>query len=278
VGLTIFGYRTIIGKSMNAPKKSLGQHWLSDKATLNYIVDSADITPDDTVLEIGPGTGTLTAKLLDCGVKVIAVEKDKKLAADLAKHENLRVVPGDILAFDTGQLPVGYKVVANIPYYLTSNLLRVLSESANPPAAMVLLVQKEVAERIAAGPGQMSLLAISVQLYYEPTLGAVVPARLFTPVPKVDSQVVILKRHKKPLFKDLDSQKFFQLAKAGFSERRKKLRSSLSGGLGISKDQADDLLKKASVSPDARAQELSLEDWYKIYQLLPCSCQNYLTC
>jgi len=252
---------------MNLPKKSLGQHWLHDKATLNYIVDSADITPDDTVLEIGPGTGTLTTKLLDCGAKVIAVEKDRKLAANLDKHKNLRVVPGDILAFDTGQLPVGYKVVANIPYYLTSNLLRVLSESANPPAIMVLLIQKEVAERIAARPGQMSLLAISVQLYFEPTLGAVVPARLFTPVPKVDSQVVILKRHKKPLFEDLDSQKFFQLVKAGFSERRKKLRSSLAGGLNISKDQAEVLLKKASVSPNARAQELSLKDWHKIYQV-----------
>lgn len=251
---------------MNLPKKSLGQHWLHDNATLNYICGAADILPNDTVLEIGPGTGMLTKKLLERGAKVTAVEKDKALAAVLAQHENLRVISGDILTFDLGPLPANYKVVANIPYYLTSNLLRVLSESTNPPSLMVLLVQKEVAQRIGAGPGQMSLLAISVQLYYRPELGQVVPAALFDPPPKVDSRVVILRRHAKPLFKGLDTQKFFQIVKAGFSERRKKLRSSLSGGLGISKDQADDLLKKAGINPAARAQELSLESWNKIYQ------------
>ena len=249
---------------MNVPKKSLGQHWLHDEATLNYICDVAELVPPDTVLEIGPGTGTLTKKLLDWGAKVIAVEKDEKLGAALPKHENLRVVTGDILTFDLSPLPIGYKVVANIPYYLTSNLLRVLSESANPPATAVLLVQKEVAERIAAGPGQMSLLAVSIQLYYQPELGQVVQAKLFEPPPKVDSQVIILKRREKPLFENLDSQKFFQVAKAGFSQRRKKLRSSLSGGLNISKDQVEDLLKKASASPDARAQELSLEQWNRL--------------
>ena len=261
---------------MSAPKKSLGQHWLHDEATLNYICDAAELVPTDTVLEIGPGTGTLTKKLLSRGAKVIAIEKDQALAKNLSINmtgatshisQKLEVVQGDILQFDLNQLPVGYKVVANIPYYLTSNLLRVLSESTNPPTIMVLLVQKEVAEHIAAGPGRMSLLAVSVQLYYEPTLGAVVPAKLFSPPPKVDSRVIILKRRKKPLFEDLDNQKFFQLVKAGFSQRRKKLRSSLSGGLNISKDQANDLLKKAGVSPNARAQELSLKDWHKIYQV-----------
>ena len=249
---------------MNTPKKSLGQHWLHDEATLNYICDSADISQDDTILEVGPGTGTLTKELLDHSAKVIAIEKDEKLAASLGKHENLRVVPGDILKFDLGQLPADYKVVANIPYYLTSNLLRVLSESANPPATVVLLVQKEVAERIATGPGQMSLLAVSVQLYYQPTLGQVVSAKLFEPPPKVDSQVIILKRREKPLFENLDSQKFFQLVKAGFSQRRKKLRSSLAAGLNIPKDQTEDLLKKAGVVPAARAQELSLKQWHEL--------------
>lgn len=250
---------------MNLPKKSLGQHWLSDEATLEYICDRSNLSQNDTVLEIGPGTGTLTKILLSRGAKVIAVEKDKALAGALAQHKNLRVVPGDILTFDLNQLPPSYKVVANIPYYLTSNLLRVLSESANPPSTMVLLVQKEVAQRICAGPGQMSLLAISAQLYYQPELGQVVSGKLFTPPPKVDSQVVILRRHSQPLFKDLDNQKFFQIVKAGFSRRRKKLRSSLSGGLNISKDQADNLLKKANISPNARAQELSLQQWYQLY-------------
>lgn len=264
---------------MDAPRKSLGQHWLHDETTLSYICERSDLSQEDTVLEIGPGTGTLTAKLLESGVKVVAVEKDESLAASLGVKgrtfhnlRNLRVVPGDILTFDLARLPAGYKVVANVPYYLTSNLLRVLSESANPPATMVLLVQKEVAERIAAKPGQMSLLAVGVQLYYKPELGRIVPAKLFTPPPKVDSQVVILKRRTKPLFtgfnpvNNRDNQEFFRLVKAGFSQRRKKLRGSLSGGLGISKDQADRLLKRSGIDPDARAQELSLKQWHRLYR------------
>ena len=133
---------------------------------------------------------------------------------------------------------------------------------------MVLLVQKEVAQRIVAKPGQMSVLAVSVQLYYQPQLGKVIPAELFIPPPKVDSQVVILKRREKPLFTGLDSNKFFKLVKAGFSERRKKLRSSLAGGLGISKEQADRLLAAAGVGSDSRAQELGLQQWYSLYRNL----------
>ena len=129
---------------------------------------------------------------------------------------------------------------------------------------MVLLVQKEVAQRIAAKPGQMSVLSVSVQLYYEPKLGIVVPAELFAPPPKVDSQAVILRRRQNPLFENLDTQKFFRVVKAGFSERRKKLRSSLGSGLSVSKEQADELLKRAVIAPDARAQELSLDQWYKL--------------
>lgn len=272
-GLITFGCRIDTG-DMNYPKKSLGQHWLHDEATLNYICERSDLSHGDTVLEVGSGTGTLTKKLLAQGVKVVAVEKDEALAKNLVKvvkgrtFHNLRVVPGDILTFDLTQLPAGYKVVANIPYYLTSNLLQVLSESANPSFMMVLLVQKEVAERIAAKPGQMSILSVGVQLYYKPELGKVVSAKLFTPPPKVDSQVVILRRRPKPLFKDLNHQKFFQIVKAGFSQRRKKLRGSLSSGLGISKDRADSLLRSAGVGPNARAQELSLDHWNRLSVLL----------
>lgn len=245
-------------------KKSLGQHWLTDETTLKSICDSADLYPQDTVLEIGPGTGSLTKHLLQRVKRVVAVEKDEKLAAALPPA--VEVIAGDILKFDLLQLPAGYKVVANIPYYLTSNLLRVLSESPNPPGSMTLLVQKEVAERMGASPGHMSILAVSVQLYYECHLGQVVPSRLFTPPPKVDSQVVNLRRRAQPLFSDMDTARFFRLVKAGFSEKRKKLRSSLAGGLGISREQTDRLLKKAGINGDLRAQELSLKEWYKLHR------------
>jgi len=251
------------------PKKSLGQHWLRDEATLQAMAEAAELSNQDIILEIGPGLGTLTNVLTQKAGRVIAVELEDSLAEVLAKQVpagNLEVVSADILKFDLSVLPAGYKVVANIPYYLTSNLIRLLCEAANPPSVMALLVQKEVAERIAAGPGQMSILSVSVQLYYQPKLGRVVPAELFEPPPKVDSQIVALKKRDQPLFTNLDTALFFKVVKAGFSERRKKLRSSLSGGLQISKEEADKLLAKAGISGEKRAQELNLNDWYKIYK------------
>jgi 16S rRNA (adenine1518-N6/adenine1519-N6)-dimethyltransferase len=199
---------------------------------------------------------------------VVAEELVRNLAdwlSDEVEVTNLKVVNADILKFDLNELPTGYKVVANIPYYLTSNLIRVLSESANPPQLMVLMVQREVAERLAATPGQMSLLSVSSQLYYEPKLGGVVPAELFEPPPKVDSRVITLHRRQPPLFGDLDTKIFFRIVKAGFAGRRKKLRGSLSAGLGIDKAQADILLEKAGINGDLRAQNLSLADWHNLY-------------
>lgn len=256
---------------MKLPKKSLGQHWLTDPLALEAIVEAAEIRKKDTVLEIGPGLGHLTNYLLSQAGHVVAVELDKYLIPRLSYRftgRNLTLHAGDILRFDLTQLPSGYKIVANIPYYLTSHLLKILSESANPPQMMVLLLQKEVADRITADPGQMSLLAISVQLYYQAELGLKVPAQLFEPPPKVDSQVVILRRHTKPLFHNLDSVKYFQIVKAGFAGRRKKLRSSLSGGLHINKSKVDTILKKAGLDGEKRAQNLSLQDWYRIYKFL----------
>lgn len=257
---------------MTEPKKSLGQHWLTDIEALEAIAEEAEIKKSDTVLEIGPGLGNLTRYLVGQAAHVVAVEFDEKLARDLPKRvsaKNLSVVSSDILKFDLTSLPMAYKVVANIPYYLTSKLLRVLSESTNPPKQMVLLVQKEVAERICAGPGQMGILSVSVQIYYNCELGVVVPADKFDPPPKVDSQTVILIRRAKPIFHDLDTNKLFRLVKAGFSAKRKKLRSSLAAGLNIEKQQIDSILKKAGISGDQRAQELSLSDWHKIYKQLP---------
>jgi len=257
---------------MILPRKSLGQHWLTDIEALEAIVEQAEIKKTDTILEIGPGLGSLTSYLVGQAAHVVAVEFDEKLATNLPSlipAKNLSVITADILKFDLNSLPAAYKVVANIPYYLTSNLLRVLSESNNPPKLMVLLVQKEVAERICAGPGQMSILAVSVQLYYDCELGIVVPADKFQPKPKVDSQTVTLHRCVKPLFHDLDTKLFFRLVKAGFSARRKKLRSSLAAGMKLDKKQVDEILAKAKINGDLRAQELSLQDWHKIYLNLP---------
>lgn len=248
------------------PKKSLGQHWLDDPTSLQAICDLADLKSGEVVLEIGPGQGSLTHYLLDKGARVIAVEKDEALAEKLQAQNlpNLLVATGDVLQFDFSQMPLGYKIAANIPYYLTSHLLRILSETDHPPLKAVLLLQKEVAQRVCGQPGKMSLLSIAVQLNYLPSLGPIVPAKLFKPPPKVDSQVLVLRAREEPLFKNLDRKLFFRVVKAGFSEKRKKLRGSLSGGLGLSKDQADKLLKEAAIDGDLRAQNLSLEQWYHL--------------
>lgn len=259
--------------------KTLGQHWLTDRAALESICDLAEVGKDDLVVEVGPGLGTLTDYLKERAGRVIAVEYDDKLALNLAAkyaNTNVEVRSEDILKFDLTALPHPYKVVANIPYYLTSNLLRVLCESLNPPQSMTLLVQKEVAERVAAKPGAMSLLSVSVQFYCEVELGELVPAYLFTPPPKVDSQILKLDYRSKPLFENVDMVKFFALVKAGFSERRKKLRSSLSGGLRMDKNEAEALLNKANIDPNQRAQELSLKKWYDLYiELSKTNIQNH---
>jgi 16S rRNA (adenine1518-N6/adenine1519-N6)-dimethyltransferase len=254
------------------PKKSLGQHWLNDPASLKAMCDAAEITTEDTVLEIGPGLGTLTKLLVEQAREVVAVEFDEYLAKMLPQRiqsSSLTVKQQDILSFDYTSLPADYKVVANIPYYLTSNLIRVLSETSNQPSVAVLLIQKEVAERVAAQPGAMSLLSVTAQFYWQTGVGPIIPAELFTPPPKVDSQILILERRPEPLFPDVDTTRFFRLVKAGFSERRKMLRSSLSGGMHISKPDAESLLKKAGIDPNLRAQALSLEDWHKLYLTLP---------
>jgi 16S rRNA (adenine1518-N6/adenine1519-N6)-dimethyltransferase len=248
-------------------KKSLGQHWLRDREVLKHIADCAEIQPTDTVLEIGPGLGTLTSELLRRAEKVTAVEFDANLARKLPGQfpgKNLEVINGDILDFDLSGLPAGYKVVANVPYYITSKIVQTLMTAENKPSIAVLLVQKEVAERLAAQPGDMSILAISAQVYAEVSLGDVVGAELFTPPPKVDSQVVILKTRSQPLIVDSNESNFFKIVKAGFSAKRKKLRSSLSGGLGISKADAEKMLTSASISPDSRAEELAIDDWLRL--------------
>jgi 16S rRNA (adenine1518-N6/adenine1519-N6)-dimethyltransferase len=261
----------------NAPKKTLGQHWLEDKATLERISNLAGIKKDEAVLEIGPGLGTLTKFITEKAGRVIAVELDTKLVNELLARvnvDNLEVVNQSILDYDLTSLPHNYKVVANIPYYLTSNLVRVLSESTNPPKLVVLLVQKEVAQRIAAKPGDMSLLSITAQFYWDIELDQVVPSYLFTPPPKVDSQIIKLERREEPAISDIDTKKFFRLVKIGFSARRKTLVNSLTNGFRIEKGQVNDMLNESGINPLIRPQMLSIEDWNKIYKI--CISKNLI--
>jgi 16S rRNA (adenine1518-N6/adenine1519-N6)-dimethyltransferase len=253
---------------MPPTKKSLGQHWLEDDRTLQAMADAVDVGPKDTVLEVGPGPGTLTKKLVAAANQVIAIEFDPALANDLPLRvpaANLQVVESDILLFDFGKLPPNYKVAANIPYYLTSNLLRLLCETPNHFSRAALLIQKEVAERVCARPGAMSLLSVSVQFYCETSLGPVVPASLFTPPPKVDSQILVLAYRSTPLFPDVDTKTFFRIVKAGFAQRRKTLLNSLSAGLQLDRTATIALLEKASIVPTTRAQSLSLDQWHALY-------------
>ena len=256
---------------MSGPKKSLGQHWLRDRAVLSSIADAAEITGDDTVLEIGPGLGTLTSELLRRAARVVAVELDSDLAAKLPGQfpgTSLEVVNQDILQFNLSQLPAGYVVVANVPYYITSKIVQLLTTSPHPPRTIVLLVQKEVAQRMAASPGDMSILAVASQVYAEVSLGDIVGAELFTPPPKVDSQVVILKMRAASLVADSDRRAFFRLVKAGFAAKRKKLRNSLSAGLRRETADIEAVLDAAQIARDARAEDLSIDDWLKLQQSL----------
>lgn len=249
------------------PNKSLGQHWLKDRVILSSIAELAEIDNRDTVLEIGPGLGTLTSELLRRAGRVVAVEFDTELARKLPGQfpgKDLTVITSDILTFNLSTLPAGYKVVANIPYYITSKIVRMLMTTENKPSIAVLLTQKEVAERLAAQPGEMSLLSISAQIYAEVSLGPVVPAALFTPPPQVDSQVVVMKLRPSPLIPQGVEKEFYRIVKAGFSSRRKKLRTSLSGGLRLQKEVVEKALLEAEINPDSRAEELSIDEWKRL--------------
>lgn len=249
-------------------KKTLGQHWLRDAATLQAIVSAAEIKQGDAVLEIGPGLGTLTDVLLRNKANITALEYDQDLIPGLEKKyknlDSVAIIEGDIRTFDFTTMQSPYKVVANIPYYLTSHLIRSMSESINPPERAVLLIQKEVAQRICAVPGDMGILSVTAQFYFECELSVEVPAELFSPPPKVDSQVIVMKHRAAPLF-PVDEKDFFRFLKSGFSEKRKTLRNTLSGGLHIDKKVVESILNETGLPATSRAQELSLKQWYELY-------------
>lgn len=249
------------------PKKSLGQNFLVDPTHRARIVGAADLAVDDTVLEIGPGPGVLTELIAAAAGRVIAVELDDRLITFLgerfAAQPNVTIVHGDILKIDPGALTQGkpYKVVANLPYYITSAVIRRLLESIPAPLALVITVQREVAERMVAQPPDMSLLALGVQFYCTGRIVARVPAGAFYPVPKVDSAVVRLDRRLTPVAEDVGADQFFEVARAGFSQPRKQLRNSLASGLQIAPAGVERWLALAGIDPKRRPETLSLAEW-----------------
>ena len=254
--------------------KGLGQNFLQDPFALEAIVAAAEIQPTDKVLEIGPGLGSLTRYLAVSAKEVIAVELDEKLIPPLktvlAPHQNVHMIQGDILKLAPNDLIAenDYLVVANIPYYITSVVIRHLLESEPKPRRIVLTVQKEVAQRICARPGDMSLLALSVQVYGAPRIAAQIPAEAFFPAPKVDSAVLVVDIYPTPLIKEELLGKFFRLVKAGFSQKRKTLRNSLSSGLHISSTHAAELLTHANIDPQRRAETLGIDEWQRLSELM----------
>lgn len=258
------------------PNKLLGQHFLVSRDVLENIIAAANLTPEKTILEIGPGRGVLTRELARRVQKVIAVEKDVRLAEALTKAlreermKNVTIVFGDILKLFPQQLnlPDRYSVVANIPYYLTGRLLRILLESRERPAEITLMVQNEVADRMMASPPHMNLLAIAAQAYGTVRKIATVPARAFSPVPKVDSAITSISNISDRFFKEagVSSEKFFLIVRSAFQQKRKTLANALERVLG-GKTRATLLLGRAHVSPGMRPEELSLASWADIVRL-----------
>jgi 16S rRNA (adenine1518-N6/adenine1519-N6)-dimethyltransferase len=263
------------------PKKGLGQNFLTEPAALAQIVAAADLGPGDTVVEVGAGVGNLTGLLAERAGRVVAVELDADLLPILrgqrAATPHVQIVPGDILRIaksdlsDPPLLHLGYKVVGNLPYYITSAVLRHFLEDAPQPRLLVVTVQREVAERIVAGPGAMSLLAVSVQFYGRPQMVARIKAGSFYPPPQVDSAVVRIDVAAQPtvaLPPGVAEADLFRLVRAGFSQKRKTLRNSLSAGLRLAKSEVEEALSRAGVDPRRRAETLSLEEWAQVARSL----------
>ncbi len=266
-------------------RKGLGQHFLIDEGVLELITSAAELGPTDIIMEIGPGLGVLTKELARQAGWVVAIELDNKLAAilkqTLASFNNVTIVNDDILSVEPAALlqeqkarfppaissPFSYKVVANLPYYITSPVLRHFLEASVKPQMMVVMVQKEVAEVIVAEPGRMSLLSISVQFYGEPRIVGYVPARCFYPAPEVDSAILRVKLYPRPAVAVADKEGFFGLVRAGFSASRKQIGNSLAQGLGLSKAKVLPLLEKASIMPQRRAETLTLDEWAQLWQV-----------
>jgi 16S rRNA (adenine1518-N6/adenine1519-N6)-dimethyltransferase len=262
------------------PDKSLGQNFLIDESALQKVTEAAELQPGDQVLEIGPGLGSLTRLLAQRARRVVAVELDADLLPPLretlAPFDNVSIVHGDIMEQDIAALmrdplqdaPIPYRVAANIPYYITSALIRRLLETPAPPEVLVLTVQREVAQRICAAPGDLSLLALGVQVYGAPRIVGRIPAGAFYPPPQIDSAILRIDLFPQPVMDASEIDAFFRLAKAGFSQKRKTLRNALSAGLHLAPAQAAERLTAAGIDPMRRAETLSIDEWRALLHAL----------
>jgi len=254
-------------------KKHLGQHFLTSKKVLADMVKASSVDESDTILEIGPGKGVLTRALLDTGARVFAIETDADMVIYLQKSftddlesEHLTLIHDDVLDINIGNLlPERYKVVANIPYYITGILLRRLLSGTTLPVSITILVQKEVAHRIATDKKE-SILSLSIKVYGQPRYVTSVPARYFSPTPKVDSAVLHIDSISKKFFTDITEERFFKIIKAGFANKRKQLINNLSGF--ATKENVSSILQEIGLSEHIRAEDIHLEDWKKLIQAL----------
>ena len=257
-----------------SPKKSLGQNFVINQRALDAVISAADLTGHEEVIEVGAGLGTLTIELAQRADRVFAVEIDKRLILILQDilrdFENVSLIHTDFLKVDPGELVSrsGYSVVANIPYNITSALIRHLMESSTSPARVVLTMQREVAQRITGSPGDMSLLALSVQIFGSAKITAHIPAGCFYPIPKVDSAVLRIDVYEEPVVPRNMIPVIFSLARTGFGQKRKKLRNSLVPVIGSNPADVEKLLVRAGIQPKSRAQELSIQDWEKIARVV----------
>jgi len=276
-------FQNILKKYNIKPNKFMGQNFLIDKNILNKIIKTADIKSNDVILEIGPGPGMLTIELAKKAKKIVTIEKDKKMCVilqkilDVKNIKNVEIINTDILKIFNSQFSIfnkfsitNYKIVANIPYYLTSPLIRKFLETDNPPSEIILMIQKEVAERICAKPPKMSLLSVAVQFYAKPEIIALVSKNCFYPAPKIDSAIIKIIPQANTNYdksdRKIDTEKFFRLVKTGFSAKRKMLFNNLKSEFQSSNVKS--ILKNIGLNPNCRAENLSIDVWIKLYTLL----------
>ncbi|GCE26643.1 ribosomal RNA small subunit methyltransferase A [Dictyobacter alpinus] len=266
--------RSLLSAHGMKPNKAFGQNFLIDRSVLQQIVQAAEITAEDEILEVGAGTGVLTRELAQEAKRVVAVELERDMLTLLAdttrQYANVELIARNLLFLDPaevfGQVP--YKLVANLPYYITAPTFRHFLENANPPRILVVMVQWEVAQRIVAEPGDLSLLAISVQFYGQPKIISRVPAQAFYPAPKVDSAILRIDVHKEAPLSHEERDRFFKVVQAGFSEKRKQVHNSLTHGLHYKNELVRGWLSQANIESSRRAETLSIEEWICLWRVI----------